>query len=200
MPKPDTLSWEAITQLLHEGFRTRAEQGLNYLACTQSVETTKERVGDGLCLVAMLNDRLVGTATLHIENKKGKAYGHLSQITVSPECRGLGIARKLEDERERICREAKVECIYVDTSEKATDVINWKIRRGWQLIRLFSHNFTNYYSVGFRLPICGRRYSKIEARTRFFISSCFCKSLWREDGSLRPLGKVLRKIKRLCKR
>lgn len=65
MPKPDSISWEEITELLHLAFASHLENGLNYAACTQTEEETRQRVGDGMCMVALINGELVGTATLN---------------------------------------------------------------------------------------------------------------------------------------
>lgn len=84
IPKPDYITWEDITELLHLAFEERANQGLLYVAYTQSVETTIKRVDDGICLVALIEKKLVGTATLHINNKGQNNYSYLSQLAVLP--------------------------------------------------------------------------------------------------------------------
>src|SRR5690606_24311963 len=88
IPKPDEISWQEITHLIHRAFAVRADQGLMYVAVNQDVETTKSRVGDGICLVAVFNGQLIGTGTLTFkEGKKwfeGRTHGYMSQLGVDP--------------------------------------------------------------------------------------------------------------------
>lgn len=74
MPKPDSISWEEITELLHLAFASHLENGLNYAACTQTEEETRQRVGDGMCMVALINGELVGTATLNFYRGGGSSW------------------------------------------------------------------------------------------------------------------------------
>lgn len=84
IPKPDYITWEEITNLLHAAFKERLEEGLNYQACTQSTEDTKKRADGGVCLVALKEEKLVGASTLHFWERKGKIVGYFSQIGVHP--------------------------------------------------------------------------------------------------------------------
>src|SRR5690554_4764282 len=160
IPKPENISWEEITELLNIAFQQRVEQGLNYLAATQGVEVTKRRVAGGICLVALINNKLVGTATLHIvktENNRKKwfyesSYGYLSQLAVHPKYKSKGIGGKLQKERIRLCYENKVDAILGDTSVHAKDLLEWHRRMGAQKVGYLSHTTTNYYSVQFRKP------------------------------------------------
>lgn len=91
-PKPDSISWEQITALLHLAFSCHEQEGLKYSACNQTADYTRIRVGDGICFVAILNDMLVGTATLHLHGRKA----HLSQVATHPDYRCYRIGVKLQ--------------------------------------------------------------------------------------------------------
>ena len=51
------------------GYSERAEEGLNYSATNQSIEKTIARVGDGVCLVALLMGT-IGTESYNLIKKK----------------------------------------------------------------------------------------------------------------------------------
>jgi GNAT superfamily N-acetyltransferase len=194
IPKPDYISWEEITALLHLAHEERAQEGLYYGAYTQTVEKTIRRVGDGVCLVALLDGKLVGTATLQIQSEKGKKYAYGSQLAVHPSYKRYGIGSILDKKRIELCNQVYV--LYIDTSEKAKTLINWRIKAGWQKIGFLSHKGTNYYSIKFRLPINGRKYSKFESWIRFYVSVVICKILKKENGEWTVLGKIARNIKK----
>lgn len=194
IPKPDYISWESITDLLHLAYKERMEQGLKYGACTQTVEETIQRVGDGICFVALIGDKLVGTATMTIFEKRGKKNGYFIQNGVHPDYKRCGIGSRLRDERIRLATLNQFEAVYCDTSEKAKNVINWYLKAGWQKVSYLSYEGTNYYSVKFRSAISGRRYSKIEAQIRFFILYCLCKIIKKENGSFTAIGIIAKRI------
>ncbi len=191
IPKPDSVSWADLTSLLHSAFEEHRLCGLNYSACDQPEEVTRERSQRGICLVALIDDILVGTATLSFENSEG----HLCQVGVLPEYKGYGIGKRLVNEVIALCRQQKVEALYCNTSAKAVSVVKWYMSHNWQKIGLKSFSGTNYYSIEFRYPITGRRYHSWECSIRYYISLIYCMSLWREDGNLRPVGRFLKKIK-----
>lgn len=199
--KPDSVTWEDITDLLHHAFAEHKAEGLHYSACDQSVEVTRQRAENSICLVALLDEKLVGTGLVSFEKRHGKTVGYLSQLGILPKVKGRGIGTKIKITCMEICCQKGVDAIYCNTSAKAESVIRFYTQKGWQKVRLLSFENTNYYSIEFRCPIRGRVYSRAEASVRFFLSSLFCRCLWREDGTLRLLGKMCRKVKRrLCKR
>ncbi len=198
--KPDNISWAEITELLHLAFAVHLKTGLNYAACTQTVEETISRVGDGMCIVGLMDGILVGCATVHFNG----GIGHLSQVAVHPTFQKYGIGRKLQDYIFDYAKANGCKALICDTSEKAVEVVKWYLQTGWQKVGLCSHTTTNYYSVVFRKPVCGRKYPIWEARLRFGVSSCFWRMLLRKNGKVRVLAKPFylfaRKIYRMMGR
>lgn len=54
-------SLEELTELLHRSYKALAEMGLRYLATHQSAQKTAQRFEMGTCLIALIDERLVGT-------------------------------------------------------------------------------------------------------------------------------------------
>lgn len=194
IPKPDSISWEEITDLLHRAFAEHSSRGLHYGACNQSSEVTRQRAGNGICFVALLDGKLVGTGLVNIQQRRGRKIGYLSQLGVLPEVKGQGIGTKIKEARIDICRQRDVDAIYCNTSEKADNVVNFNLKGGWQKIGLLSFENTNYYSIEFRYVVSGRKYTAMEAKVRFLLSYLFCKSLWREDGKFTSCRKIIEEI------
>lgn len=196
IPKPDYISWESITDLLHLAYKERSDEGLHYGASTQSVEKTIERVGNGICFVALKGGDLIGTASLIIFNDKGRQNGYFIQNGVHPNYKRLGIGSKLRDASIDFAKLNNFQAVYCDTAIQARSVVNWYLKAGWQKVAYCSHRDTNYYSVQFRLAIEGRKYSKVEAKIRFVISCILCKSIKKENGEFTKFGVILRRILR----
>lgn len=202
MPKPNFISWEEITELLHAAFSGKAEKGLKYLAAHQDVETTKKRVGDGICLVALVDGELAGTGTVHIKKvnpakKKWhneNSYGYLVQLAVHPDFRGLGLGQRLLEERLNICHEHKVDEVVFDTSRHAKRLLSYWKKQGFQFVDLLSHPTTNYYSINVRKPIKGKKYSTAYAAFKFYQSALWCRLQKNKYGAKRwRLRKLLPK-------
>lgn len=179
--KPNNISWHAITELLHLAYAEHAKNGLKYSACSQSEEHTRERVGDGLCVVAILEGKLVGTATVHLRRK----VVHLCQFAVHPKYRSYGIGKKLEEYLFNLAIENGKEALVCDTSEKADRIVHWYLKNGWQKVGMVSHPTTNFYSICFRKPVCGYKYSWLKSFLLFTYSSCYCKLKLSEYGKRR---------------
>lgn len=180
-PKPDNISWEQITELLHLAFSCHVQTGLKYSACDQTAYYTQKRVGNGICFIVMLNDVLVGTATLHIQGKKS----HLSQVATHPDYRCYRIGIKLQNYIDSYLREMNVQALFCDTAIKARKVVSWYLQTGWQKVGLRSYRTTNYYSVVLRKNICGRKYMVAETWIRLVFSSIICYIVFRRNGAIR---------------
>lgn len=201
--KPDYISWEEITELLHAAFKERKDQGLSYLATRQSVETTKQRVADGICLVALYDNKLVGTVTLQINkiiDQKRKwyhesSYAYSKQLAVLPEFKGKGIGKALQNARLQICFDNNVDALIFDTSHKAESLISRFLWLGAQKIDFISHSTTNYYSIVFRIPIKGKNINKLYCGFRYYLSMIRCVLLKDKNGELRLFVRTLKKIR-----
>jgi hypothetical protein len=89
-------SLEELTLLLNRAYQRLAAMGFNYTAVDQTVETTRERIEDNDCYVAVIDGRIVGTALLIPHqldtpawaNQPGVAYA--GQLGVEPEASARG--------------------------------------------------------------------------------------------------------------
>ena len=200
--KPDWVSWEQITVLLHAAFAEHAARGLTYAACNQTVEHTINRANGATCLVALVDGELGGTACISVCNKilRGKVKCHFTQHGIHPRFKGRGVGRAILLKASEIAKAAHAEAIYADTAAKADGVIAFHLKCGFQIVGLKSHATTNYYSVCFRKPICGRCYGEVERKFRYYLSYMICKLCFKENGDFTFIGGLARKIKRTIKK
>lgn len=153
-PLRETDSLAALTELLHRAYAPLAARGLRYLASHQDEATTRRRCGEGTCLVAELDGRIVGTVTLKsAQNTHGTPWYDrpdvvcFGQFAVDPQHQGSGIARRFLDAVERLAAEQGAAEIALDTAEGAADLIETYQRRGYRFIEYAAWEVTNYRSV-----------------------------------------------------
>lgn len=205
IPKPDYISWEEITKLLHLGYSERADEGLNYSATHQSVEKTIARVGDGVCLVALLDGKLIGTESYNLIKRKNlklkrwyqdEEYYYLHSLTVHPDYKRKGIGLKIRNYIRDEAIKNGVGSLISDTSVDAKWLISWYDRLGHKKVGYVSHSGTNYYSVVMRTPISGKKYSDSYRIFRLFLSFFFCRVILKQNGEWRLLGKIAERVYR----
>jgi GNAT superfamily N-acetyltransferase len=99
--RPDD-SIDELTALLRRAFARLGTSGLNCTYVDQTPDITRQRIGDGDCLVALNGRRIVGTATLQTADPQAEIpwYRHpsvasLHQLGVEPDLQGVGVGKAL---------------------------------------------------------------------------------------------------------
>lgn len=151
-----------LTGLLHRAYRRLADMGFNYTATNQSVETTRERIEDNECFVAVDGTKIVGTALLiphqvdkpEWANRPGVCYA--GQLAVDPDYRHLGLGARLMDTIENRARELGFHEIGGDTSEGADYLLRFYQGRGWRIVGHHQWPGKTYRSVILARNLQGR--------------------------------------------
>jgi GNAT superfamily N-acetyltransferase len=128
--------------------------GLRYLATHQSDKITLERISKGVCYLAELDEKVIGTATLYLpETMKGTPWYEqekvaiVGQFAVEPDYQKLGIGKLLMDEVEDEVLARNIPELALDTSEDALHLIAYYTRRGYRFIEHVKWPDANYRSV-----------------------------------------------------
>lgn len=151
--KPDWISLEQITEVLHDAHTTTADNGMHFLAYSQTVEDTRRRLGDdGLFYVALCDGELAGCAAVVFHPKSSKwyctdkEYAEIKMVAVRNQFKGLGINnslyRALEEHAFSRCN-----LVVMNTAEDNRIVVDSNLRHGWKIIDYLSWRYTDYYSV-----------------------------------------------------
>jgi GNAT superfamily N-acetyltransferase len=147
-------SIEELTNLLHRSYKALADAGLKFLATHQTPEITRQRIEHGVCFVADMGGRIVGTITYYSPgHAKGSPWfersgvAHIGQMGVEPELQGRGIASRLMIHVEDFARAQKALELALDTAETANHLIDWYTRLGYRFIEHVQWSVTNYRSV-----------------------------------------------------
>lgn len=148
---------EELTDLLHRAYAELGALGLNFTAIDQSVETTRQRSRGGCCLVAERGGRLIATLTMSLPPSRGlqrltpeaavPARAWLNQVAVSPEARGLGIARDLWRRGRAWAIDEGATTVGVDTAQPAAHLVELYARWGFAQVDTVHWDGKTYDSV-----------------------------------------------------
>ena len=151
--KPDQISLEQITDLLHEAHTSTAGKGMHFMAYTQTPEDTKRRLGNnGVFYVALCDGELAGCAAVRFHDKgkkwycKDPEYAEIKMVAVGNQYKGLGLSNKLYEALEDYAF-ARCDFITMNTAVENTLVVERNKRHGWKVIDYCSWKSTDYYSV-----------------------------------------------------
>lgn len=151
----DEDSLEDLTNLLHRAYQSLADRGMRYFASHQTVEDTRRRIDRGECFVAELNGQIIGTITWYCgpsDKPDPPLYAQpgiasFGQFAVDSQFQRRGIGRQLLNQVENEARRRGCTKLALDTSERATHLIDWYIRLGFQHAGFAQWGETNYRSV-----------------------------------------------------
>ncbi len=128
-------SLDALTRLLHRAYAPLAQRGLNFVAATQSAETTRKRAAEGQCYVAVLGKELVGTVTVcgpydmdsapwtaDVPWFRERDTAHFHQFAVDPRMQGQGVGRRLIQACEQWALESGYRRMALDTAAPAAEL------------------------------------------------------------------------------
>ena len=143
-----------LTELLHRAYAQLAEMGFRYTATYQTPEITRNRCETGTCLLAILDERVVGTVTYYHPQQTCHAdwYDRLEvasfgQFGVDPPMQGAGIGARLMDAVEALAKADGAAELACDTAEGATHLIEMYERKGYRRVGTVDWRDTNYMSV-----------------------------------------------------
>jgi len=147
-------SVEELTRLLNISYKPLADIGLKFLASHQDSKITLERISEGICLIALLNEKIIATITyVYPKNTSGTPWYNKPNVTefgqyaVDPKIQKIGIGTALLNMIEKYAFINGVEELACNTSEKAQHLIDFYTKRGYRFIEYVQWEVTNYRSV-----------------------------------------------------
>lgn len=145
---------DTLTELLHKAYAPLAKKGMLYLASHQKPEKTLERLLTGESYLVFKNDKLIGTVSLYLENPtssciyyRKKGVYSFGQFAIDPKFQGLGFGSNILNHIEQVAKKLGAAELALDTSEKASSLINFYKRRGYIEVDYTKWAVTNYRSV-----------------------------------------------------
>lgn len=153
-------SLDELTALLHRAFSPLARQGFSCRAATQSIEATRARIERGDCLLAIVDRRIVGTATLccadrhsPIQFYRDPTVASLHQLAVDPSRQGIGVGSALLRAGEVWARIRRFAALALDTPDGAGELRMFYARHGFRWVGSLQLATRDYRSAVMSKPL-----------------------------------------------
>lgn len=138
--KPDTITWDDISQVLRLAHQKNIEEGITMHNPFLPPDKIKEKIDKmgGVMFVALLEGKLVGTGAVAIREKKWWCskgqIGYVCFGSILPEFTGKGIYKALVQARENYILSKGVDKVFFDTHENNKKMIDLSKKRGFSLV------------------------------------------------------------------
>ncbi len=173
--KPDSITWDDIHNVLYKAHEENREKGIFMRTSILTGEELRERLGHGVCLVALVKGQLAGTASIKFLYRDRwyahEMIGDLMLVGILPEYKGLCIYTKLLNKLEDIARMHKLSILELDTNEKNILMQKISLAKGFKKVSMFASPFVKHYSVVMAKWLNQCPYSDLYLKLRFFV---FC--------------------------
>lgn len=150
--KETIYSFDLISQVVSFAHEVNREKGLFYRTASMSGEQIKKVVANGDTFVAIIEDAVVGTASVALHKgihwyDRGRLVAHYCFDAVLPEWQGNGIMKLLDERRDQFTLESGAEIIRSGTAEG--NIIQRKrfIKQGFLPIDYKFIKGNNFFSV-----------------------------------------------------
>ncbi len=145
----------AVRQLVNQAYKELSDMGLNYTATYQDEKVTQDRMKKGRCFLLLDDERIIGTILLYEEDylKRSKKCAYVGQFGIHPEYKRKRLGSLLMDHVEKIALEECYESIQLDTAKPATHLVDWYLKREYQIIADDKWDGKTYESWIFEKPL-----------------------------------------------
>lgn len=187
--KDDSISWEEITNLIHDAFQERLDQGMQFTCSYFTPEDYERRSANAVVLVAIDTDknRLAGTASVVINQDKEGAWAYIQNLAIHPDYKRRGVGSRLEERRTEIARANGCQYMIGDTAIGAKSSVNMRKKYGFRIVGLESFKSTNYYSYVFRKQLVpdSKWSNPLYCKLQYWKSALQCRMYYLANGQAR---------------
>ena len=184
IPKPEWVSWEDIHQLLLKANKVNEKNGFSMVGLTCPPEELEKQLEDGLCVVAMHGDKLVGVSACSFNcvqrwyNKKEKsARKFFSGILKSYQ--GCGILDEIDKVLDNYIKKSGFSFFVASSADQNITVLKESFWGGYKVLTYISFPETNYYSVIFGKWLNKCPFSDRYIKFRFWLSKIYTKTRYK---------------------
>lgn len=150
--KPENISFDDIHKIIASAHSANIDNGFTMRTASLTGEELKERIGeDGICLVALDDEKLVGTLSIRfVKRNTWYAKGIIPEYilaAVLPEYQGYHINSKLSNMAFSILKEKKYSLVELDTAEKNYKAIKIYEHFGFKKVNFVVFENLDHYNV-----------------------------------------------------
>ncbi|MBS7210344.1 MAG: GNAT family N-acetyltransferase [Lachnospiraceae bacterium] len=151
----DIITLDRIQMLLSKSHSENISKGLVYATATQTPERLKQKIGDGICFVAVENGKLVGTATV-CQKKIDYWYytgtvALIKLVAVDPDNKHSGIGTQLIETCINYAKENGIKVVVTDSAEENAVFGKLAKRCGFKVIDYCKYKANNFVSTVYAL-------------------------------------------------
>lgn len=184
MRKPKDMSWDVIHEVLEQAHKVNKKQGFEMINANLSGDKIKEKVGSGICVVAMDGDKVVGTQSVSVFvgdrwYSKGKRVAHFCLTGILKRYQGYGIKDLMDKVCDEFVAEVNPDVIQGNTAEDNMAVRKKVWSKGSIDVCYEVFRKTAYYSVFFARWPQGRPYPLWYCRLRCKLSGWYIKTRYK---------------------
>lgn len=184
IPKPESVSYEEIRDLLHRTHEANASKGFIMKTAFVTVEDLKRIHENGQCFVALLGGELIGTASFSIVEGGRKWYEKRNKIAfckyggIAPEYYGKGVFKELVARREEAAKCYNCNMLKTGTHEKNKRMIFLFKKQGMIPVDYIAGSDSNYYSVIYAKWLNQASCPKWYCYFRYYMARLFTRLRW----------------------
>jgi len=138
-PSDESKPYARLLDVLHEAFRERLQENLNFGCATFNLEDLKRNTENAYVITVNDGQNLLGFVSLTIREKGGIHYGVHEFLSVSPKMKRKGIGSLLFNEVLLLAKKQNLMFISSTTSVKAISSVKWHLKNGFKIFRLLSY-------------------------------------------------------------
>ena len=179
MIKPEWISWDEVQECQAQSHKRNIKNGLKMHCAELTGAELEKKLDGGVCFVALEGKKVVGTASLMIQNSRKfifkKRLGYLCMEGVLPEYQGSDVYFGLQDIRMQYVMDNDIDILYFDTAGNNKLVRKLQAQQGYKNIYYISFRSTDYYSVTMAKWIKGNPIPDCILKPFFFLSEKYVK-------------------------
>ena len=147
--------FEEMVSLLHESFRERQLQGLNFSCASFTTEELKSHLSsDAIVFGAIDDEKLIGMLILNRQSvRKGIKFAYHEYLAVSSCVKRQGIGTALFVEMKRKAVSLGLDFVLSDTADKADSSVRYHLKNGFKIFGKSHYSNRTYDSYNFILPL-----------------------------------------------
>lgn len=193
--RPEEVSYQAIQDLLHRAHESNKAKNLIYATADQTVDKLRQKIetDHGVCFVAMMGKKLVGTATvsfrkLHYWYHNGNV-AIIKLVGVDPDYKGQHISSQLVERCLALARERGESVVVSDSAEQNIQIRHLYLNHGFLITDYGLYAANNFYTTIYVNWLDECPYSDFYRSLRYQMKRCWIRLLYKPGKVNRFSGK-----------
>lgn len=207
VPKPDWVTWDDIHTVLAAAHTVNHKHSFHMINANLTGEKIQRKVGNGICVVALDGDKVVGTQSVAIFTgdrwySKGQTVAHYCLTGILKRYQGCGIKEMLDEGCYQFVRKMGPDILQANTAESNVVIRDNARKMGWVDLQCYTFKGTDYYSVFFAIWYKKRPFPLWYCHFRYWLSVIYTKTRYKPGRierfrAIAIIARLVNKLKRI---